>query len=67
MPTIAKSLLRKFFGDRSGVSSVEYALLLALIAGGTMASVIALNEAVSDRFQDTADCIQSQNIQADCN
>ena len=49
------------------MSSVEYVLILALIAGGTMAGVIALNEAVSDRMQSSAACIVSNDPQSDCN
>ena len=67
MLAICRSLLKEFLSGRSGMSSVEYVLILALIAGGTMAGVIALNEAVSDRMQSSAACIVSNDPQSDCN
>ncbi len=43
--------------DESGVSSIEYALLLAFIAGAIIASAAELANAVADQIQDTATCI----------
>jgi Flp pilus assembly pilin Flp len=64
--TTLGTMLTSFFRDRRGVTSVEYTLLLALIAGGTIASVIALNEAVSSKMHESVACIESDNPQTDC-
>ena len=43
--------------DESGISSVEYALLLAFIGGGIILAADELATAVGDQMNDTADCI----------
>jgi len=49
--------LMKLWKDESGISSVEYALLLAFIGGGIILAADALGEAVQNEMEDTADCI----------
>lgn len=54
-----KKLLR-FFRDEEGISSVEYAILLAFIAAALVAAVIALRDAVIGRFEDATEQLQPQ-------
>lgn len=49
-----KKLLR-FFRDEEGISSVEYALLLAFIAAGIAAAAALLGQAVRDRIAAATD------------
>ena len=46
----AKALWR----DQSAISSVEYAMLLAMIAAGIMTAAEMLSNAVTNEFSDTA-------------
>ncbi len=56
-------MMRRFFerlwNDESGISSVEYALLLAFVAAGIIASAELLSNAVSEEMQDAASCIST--------
>ncbi len=52
-------LLAKLWRDESGISSVEYALLLAFIAAGIIFAAEALSNAVENTMTDTANCIES--------
>lgn len=58
--------LEFFVSDRSGITSVEYALLLAIGGGGILAGAFALEAAVSGSMTDSANCIESDDPQADC-
>ena len=49
--------LTKLWKDESGISSVEYALLLAFIGGGIILAASELGNAVQNEMEDTADCI----------
>lgn len=53
---ILASHLRALWADEAGVSSVEYALLLAMAAGGLMTGAEILSSSVADQFGDTASC-----------
>ena len=55
----ARAFLRGLWRDESGISSVEYALLLAMIAGGIIIAAEELANAVENQMQDTADCLNS--------
>jgi len=50
--------LSEFWRRDSGISSVEYALLLALIAGGIIFAVDGLGDAVEIEFRDKAKCLR---------
>ncbi len=56
-------MMRRFFerlwNDESGISSVEYALLLAFVAAGIIDSAELLSNAVSEEMQDAASCIST--------
>ncbi len=49
--------LAKLWNDESGISSVEYALLLAFIAAGIIAGAEVLAESVEGAMVQTASCI----------
>jgi Flp pilus assembly pilin Flp len=40
-------MLRRFFADRSGVSSIEYALLVAFISAGIAGSLANIRDGVT--------------------
>lgn len=50
-------LVRRLGRDRSGISSIEYALLVAFIGGGIVAAANTLSESVSDELNNAANCI----------
>lgn len=50
--------LKSFMGDRNGISSVEYALLLAFVAAGIIFAAESLSNAVSNEMSGTAACIE---------
>ncbi len=51
-------LLVKLWTDESGISSVEYALLLAFVAAGIIAAADVLSDAVSNEMKGAASCIE---------
>ncbi len=55
--------MRKFmsnlWNDESGISSVEYALLLAFVAAGIIMAADSLSNAVSNEMNGAATCIES--------
>jgi pilus assembly protein Flp/PilA len=50
--------LRNKFRDEVGATAVEYGIMVALIAVVIIGAVIALGTNLSERFQETADCIE---------
>ncbi len=51
--------LAKLWNDESGISSVEYVLLLALIGSAIIAGAAFLGVEIGAELNDTAVCIQS--------
>ena len=49
-------LVLRLLKDDSGISSVEYAVLLAFAAGGIIMAAESLSSSVADQFADTASC-----------
>jgi Flp pilus assembly pilin Flp len=49
-----------------GVTAVEYALMVAIIALLMVAGFFLLFQSVSDRFGETADCVENPSA-ANCN
>ncbi len=49
-----KRFLARLWSDERGISSVEYALLLAFIAAGIIVAAEALSNAVENEMNDTA-------------
>ena len=58
--------LSNLWNDESGISSVEYALLLAFVAAGIIVAADSLSNAVSNEMEDAAACISMQNATANC-
>ncbi len=54
-----RKFMTKLWQDESGISSVEYALLLAFIAAGIIFAAQELSNAVENEMTDTANCISS--------
>ena len=50
--------LSNLWNDESGISSVEYALLLAFVAAGIITAAELLSNAVENEMTSTADCIE---------
>ena len=58
--------LSNLWKDESGISSVEYALLLAFVAAGIILAADALSNAVSNEMNAAATCIESTVATANC-
>ncbi len=54
-----RKFLSNLWNDESGISSVEYALLLAFVAAGIILAADSLSNAVSNEMTGAADCIES--------
>ena len=54
-----RKFLSNLWNDESGISSVEYALLLAFVAAGIIVAADSLSNAVSNEMNEAADCIAS--------
>ena len=52
-----RNFLSHLWNDESGISSVEYALLLAFVAAGIIVAADELSDAVRFTMTDTAFCI----------
>ncbi len=52
-----KNFATAMWQDESGISSVEYALLLAFVAAGIILAADELSTAVSGEMSSAADCI----------
>ncbi len=57
--------LSQLWNDESGISSVEYALLLAFVAAGIILGAEVLSDAVENEMYSAADCITAA-VAADC-
>ncbi len=53
--------LAKIWSDESGISSVEYALLLAFVAAGVIVGAETLSNAVQGEMEGAASCITSSD------
>ena len=58
---VMSNFLNKLWKDESGISSVEYALLLAFIGGGIIVAAALLGEAVENELTATADCLNASD------
>ena len=65
VPRVNKTV-DQFLADESGISSVEYALLLAIVAAGIIMGADALGTAVTGKMLSTADCINGTTNAANC-
>ncbi len=53
-----RMVFSNFWNDESGISSVEYALLLAFVAAGVIIGVEVLSAAIGNELGDAAGCIE---------
>ena len=51
------AFMRRLGRDRRGISSVEYALLLAFVGGGIIIAANTLSNAIENQMEATANCI----------
>jgi Flp pilus assembly pilin Flp len=51
--------LKTFWADESGISSIEYALLLAFVAAGVALAASNLGTSVGDKLEWAKGCIDS--------
>ncbi len=56
----------RLWNDESGISSVEYALLLAFVAAGIIVAADQLSNAVSNEMNQAANCISGTSGTAGC-
>ncbi len=61
MQKIATMILN-LWNDESGISSVEYALLLAFVAAGIITAAELLSNAVENEMEDSACLIETGSI-----
>ncbi len=54
-----KQIFARLWTDESGISSVEYALLLAFVAAGIITAAELLSNAVENEMTDTACLIET--------
>jgi len=54
-----REFLVRLWTDESGISSVEYALLLAFVAAGIITAAELLSNAVENEMEDVAGCIEN--------
>jgi Flp pilus assembly pilin Flp len=58
--------LARLWSDESGISSVEYALLLAFIAAGVAIAADQLGSAVETEINDAANCVSATVATGTC-
>ena len=61
-----RKFLNELWTDENGISSVEYALLLAFVAAGIIVAADALSNAVSNEMQGAATCIEADTAPTTC-
>ncbi len=63
---VMRKFLSNLWNDESGISSVEYALLLAFVAAGIIVAADSLSNAVSNEMKQAANCIEGTSGAANC-
>ena len=58
--------LARLWNDESGISSVEYALLLSFIAAGIILAADVLSQAVSNEMTQAATCMETTTPSLGC-
>jgi Flp pilus assembly pilin Flp len=59
-------ILRAFWRDRTGISSVEYAMLTAMVAVGVVLAVSQLSGTVSSTMTHTTNCLTGAILPSNC-
>ena len=57
-----RKFMTRLWQDESGISSVEYALLLAFVAAGIIIGADALSTAVEEEMVSAAQCISDGTV-----
>ena len=65
MKTFANTVIA-MWKDESGISSVEYALLLAFVAAGIIVAADTLSDAVATEMLEAANCIGQSGTSPSC-
>ncbi len=60
------AMISGLWKDESGISSVEYALLLAFVAAGIIVAADSLSNAVSNEMLEAAACIEGTSGASGC-
>ena len=63
---VMRKFLSNLWNDESGISSVEYALLLAFVAAGIIVAADSLSNAVSNEMEQAANCIEGTSGASGC-
>ncbi len=63
---IMRKFMSNLWSDESGISSVEYALLLAFVAAGIIMAADQLSNAVSNEMEGAATCIAATVASSTC-
>ncbi len=61
-----RKFMTKLWQDESGISSVEYALLLAFVAAGIITGAELLSTAVEGEMTSVASCIELGTVGGFC-
>ena len=61
-----RKFLSRLWNDESGISSVEYALLLSFVAAGIIVAADVLSQAISNEMEQAASCISTSTPSAGC-
>ena len=56
------TMILNLWNDESGISSVEYALLLAFVAAGIITAAELLSNAVQNEMEDSACLIETGSV-----
>ncbi len=56
------TVISNLWNDESGISSVEYALLLAFVAAGIIVAAELLSNAVQNEMEDSACLIETGSV-----
>ena len=59
------TVFKNLWSNESGISSLEYALLLAFVAGGIINAAESMSNAVGNEMTEAASCIETNG--ATCN
>jgi pilus assembly protein Flp/PilA len=59
-----RKLIRKFFGDKSGATAIEYGLIAALIAVAIIAGITAVGTQLNSLFTTVSGKVSATNTTA---
>jgi len=59
-----KNLMKKFLGNKSGATAIEYGLIAALIAVAVIGGVTALGQSANTTFENISGTLDANNTPA---